>query len=177
MIASRRSARLFGLWAFLLCAFAGALARAKPAGVGERAAEFRLRDLKQGLWSLSEQSRRGSVVLDFFRTDCAPCKAGIPKLVALHRRLQGKAAQVVLVALLEDKEGRQRLDQFLNSQRLPFTVLVDAYGVVAKKYIAAGSQISLPSLFIIDKRRTIRHVMRTAPKSADEVFDLLRPHL
>lgn len=115
--------------------------------------------------SLSDLAYRGRtkphrpkkvVILDFFRTDCKPCRTCLPKLVALQRRLKGKPVQVLMVALLEEDEGEEKLRAFLKKTPIPFPVLIDAYGVVAKKYIKKGSGFRLPSVFLIDRNGVLR---------------------
>jgi peroxiredoxin len=96
------------------------------------------------------------VVLDFFRTDCKPCRNGLPKLVKLHKKLRSRGVQVVLVALLEDEEGEAKLDRFLARYPLPFPVLVDAYSNVARKYVATGDSVQIPALFVIDRNGVLR---------------------
>lgn len=122
-------------------------------GVGEQAPAFSLRDQSRGLVALSDfVSPRGPkrvLVIDFFRTDCKPCRTSLPKLRALAKEFAGRPVKFLMVALLEDDGGRAKLNAFLRTNPLPFPVLVDAYGVVAKKYIREGNGVKLPGLFVI----------------------------
>jgi peroxiredoxin len=121
--------------------------------VGDAAPAFSLRDRSRGLIALSDyvSARRPKqvVVIDFFRTDCKPCRSSMPKLRALAKDFTGKPVKFIMVALLEDQEGRSKLNAFLQRNPVPFPVLVDAYGVVAKKYIRQGNGVKLPALFVI----------------------------
>jgi thiol-disulfide isomerase/thioredoxin len=97
-------------------------ARAELPPVGKAAPGFSLRDREGSLVSLGDLAYpppdrpgrpRHVVVLDFFRTDCAPCKKALPKLVELHRKTAGKPLKLILMALLEDEEGEEGELHFL----------------------------------------------------------------
>ncbi|MCA9670082.1 MAG: TlpA family protein disulfide reductase [Myxococcales bacterium] len=153
----------------LLLLLAPATAVASPPRVGQPAPAFRLRDRAGTLISLADLAYPGAarrsrpkhvVLLDFFRTDCKPCRASMHKLVALHKKLRARAVKVMLVALLEDKQGERKLARYLSSAKLPFVVLVDRYGIAARAYVQEGRTISIPSLFLIDKRGVLRRRIR-----------------
>ncbi|MBW2736272.1 MAG: TlpA family protein disulfide reductase [Deltaproteobacteria bacterium] len=141
---------LLGL--FLLPLSAGA----KPLEVGKRAPDFYLRDQSQALIHLADVTSGHVVVLDFFRTDCAPCKKSLAALKKVHQATKGKKVRVMILALLEEEEGEEKLARFFKQNPMPFQILVDAYGVVAKKYIRKGNSMQLPSLFVIDRKNRVR---------------------
>ncbi len=148
--------RLF-LIATLLLPILGGSADAQALKVGSKAPDFRLRDRQQSLFRFSRFSAGKVVVVDFFRTDCAPCIKSLAVLKKLHHDLRAnKKVRFLLIALLEDNEGGGKLDALLKRHHLPFPVVVDAYGSVAKKFIAKGNSVQLPSLFVIDKKRHVR---------------------
>jgi peroxiredoxin len=126
---------------------------------------FALRDLEGALISLADLAYAGPqrprrpkqvVVLDFFRTDCKPCRQGLPRLAALHRKLGGKGLRVLLIALLEEDEGQEKLERFLRAHPLPFPVLVDPYAVAGKRYVAKNGGMQIPALFVIDRQGVLR---------------------
>lgn len=145
-------------------------AHAQPAAEGPKAGEavpaFHLYDTEGALVALRDHvtvpdqrpplRSKAAVVLDFFRTDCKPCRASLPHLVTLHKKLAGRGVLVLLVALLEEDEGEQKLEAFLKQQPLPFPVLIDAYGVVAKKYVRKGEGFQIPQIFVIDRKAVLR---------------------
>lgn len=145
------------LFATLTLAFA-ATATAEVLKLGKKAPDFQLRDRQQTLVRFSSFAANKVVVLDFFRTDCKPCVKSLGKLVALHKRFGSnkKDVRFLLVAMLEREEGETKLDAFLKKAKLPFPVLVDAYDTVAKKFIAKGSSVQLPSLFVLGKKGKVR---------------------
>lgn len=137
----------------------------KPlAKVGFPAPDFSLRDLNSNLVRLSDMAYPGhekswkkkrEVLIDFFRTDCKPCMKELPQVLAYHQKHKDKV-QVILIALLESENGREKLDQFLKTHEFDFPVLVDSYETVAKQYIVNGETVTLPSIFYIDRNGTVR---------------------
>jgi len=132
--------------------------------IGKKAPDFFLRDLEGVMHRLSDLAFPGKetnwrkkrmVLIDFFRTDCKPCMKELPEVLAFHEKHKAKV-QVLMIALLEEENGRVKLDQWLKVQKLPFPVLVDAYETVAKKYIVKGETVSLPSIFLIDENGIVR---------------------
>jgi peroxiredoxin len=131
--------------------------------VGDQAPDFSLRDLESNLIRLSDMAYPGEektwkkkkkVMLDFFRTDCKPCMKELPQVIEYHQKNKEKV-QVVMIALLESEDGREKLDKFLKEQKIPFPVLVDAYETVAKKYILDGETCTLPSIFFINREGVV----------------------
>jgi len=153
--------RLVGLVACVAMLAGGALASRALAGPqpGDKAPDFSLRDRQQRVVRLSDLAYAGparpgrpkrDVVLDFFRTDCMPCRKELPQLVAYYRAHKHEAV-VLLVALLEPEGGREKLDAFLRDHPLPFPVLVDSYEVAAKHFIVKKKSLTLPCIFQISK--------------------------
>ena len=139
------------------------------------APDFALRDRQGTLVRLSDLASPGKaqtrqsrkvVVLDFFRTDCAPCVKALPKLVALHNKFKGRGVTVLLVALLEQERGEQKLAAFLKRHPVPFSVLVDSYEVAAKKYVVQRGRAKIPALFVVDRKRVLREVVRDVTDGA-----------
>jgi peroxiredoxin len=148
-----------------MSAYAG---QPKPAKVkvktGDKAPDFSLRDLKSNLIRLSDIAYPGKevswkkkkkVLIDFFQTDCEPCKKELPQVVAYHNKFKDKV-QVMMIALLESEDGKAKLDKFLKDNKIPFPVLIDEYESAAKKYIVDGETVTLPSIFLIDENGIVR---------------------
>lgn len=149
---------------FLISAPSASAGAKATAEVGKAAPDFFLRDIQGVMHKLSDIAFAGKttswkkkkkVLLDFFRTDCKPCMRELPKVLAFHKKHKEKV-QVLMIALLEEEEGRAKLNQWLEKTQPPFPVLVDAYETVAKKYIVKGDTVSLPSIFLIDENGIVR---------------------
>jgi len=87
------------------------------------------------------------VVLDFFATWCIPCRAEIPALHAIQKEFPG--ARILLVDVNEKPDT---VSAFVEEMDITLPVLMDLYGIVAKKYGVIGDKnmARLPSLAIIN---------------------------
>ena len=140
-------------------------ATAKPE-VGKPAPVFNLVDLRtDALVSLEDLAYPGAaksgttrrpVLLDFFSTDCAPCKKSLPRLIKLYRKLKKGSVHFFIVALPEEERGREKLEAYFKRHKVPFQVLLDKYGRAAKDYSSGGEKVTLPSLFIVGKKGKLR---------------------
>ena len=158
---------LLGVVALVLCL--GQPLEATPKK-GDKAPVFSLRDPDGAWFKLTDLAYPGAsrarrpkhvVLLDFFSTDCKPCIKALPKLVKLHDKYKGKAVKVVLLALPEKNDtDEMKLAAFLKKHRLPFLVLVDSYGKVARKYVMNKGLVSIPALFVIHKNLVVKDVLR-----------------
>lgn len=141
------------------------------------APDFRLRALDGAMVKLSDLAYPGRersyapkhpVFLDFFRTDCKPCLEAMPDLVALHTKYAPAGLKVVLVALLEDEDGRGKLERYLATQKLPFGVVVDGNQMFAKRYL--GEVVTLPASFLIDREGVLKQSKYGAMGTYEEHF-------
>jgi peroxiredoxin len=94
---------------------------------------------------------QGQVVLvNFWATSCAPCVAGMPALVATHQRFAPQGLVTLAVAMQYDPPAV--VAQFAQARQLPFGVVIDNTGTVARAF---GDVQRTPSHFVIDKRGAI----------------------
>jgi len=136
---------------FLLCFGPGIF------GMGERpymgkdieAPDFSLRDLNGAERKLS--GYRGKVVLlNFWATNCDPCKEEMPSMQILYERLKGKPFVMLAVSLDRSKKD---VTGFIQEKKYTFTVLLDPDKYVARLYQVTG----IPTTFIIDKNGIIKN--------------------
>ena len=90
------------------------------------------------------------VVLNFWATSCAPCVAGMPALVATHQRFASQGLVMLAVAMQYDAPAA--VSQFTESRQLPFGVVIDNTGAVARAF---GDVRITPSHVVIDKQGVI----------------------
>ena len=94
------------------------------------------------------QALHGQVVLlNFWATSCAPCVAGMPALVATHQHFAPQGLVMLAVAMQYDPPAA--VSQFAQSRRLPFGVVIDNTGAVARAF---GDVRQTPTHVVIDKR-------------------------
>ncbi len=116
--------------------------------IGQPAPTFQLRDLEGNMVSL-EDFRGKVVMLDFWATWCAPCRATMPELEKLQ---QEHPDDFVLLAVnLGDDEDQ--VAPYVQSRNIQTRVLLDIDRSVGMAY---GTS-SIPVQFIIDKEGILRH--------------------
>jgi peroxiredoxin len=140
-----RSFRALLAGACLLCVAKGVLAQLKVGDPLPDLATFALEgDVPAGL--------AGRVVLlDFWASWCAPCKASFPVLGDLQRELGARGLTVLGVSV---DEKRSAYDAFLKRQSPPFATVRDAEHRLSK---AVGVP-KMPTSYLIDRRGVVRHV-------------------
>ena len=95
---------------------------------------------------------KGKVVLvDFWASWCAPCKASFPTMAALHRKYSGKGLVIVGVGIDEDAA---KYRSFVDKQKAPFTLVHDAKHQVAARFKPA----TMPTSYLIDRKGCIRYI-------------------
>ncbi len=102
------------------------------------------------------------VVLDIWATWCPPCRAEIPQLIDLQKKLKGKDVTFAGVAL-DDEKGA--VADFAKSQGINYTIALDPSGnKLGRSYKIEG----IPATYIIDKKGVIRYTHSGFPKDKDE---------
>jgi thiol-disulfide isomerase/thioredoxin len=119
--------------------------------VGQPAPQFTLPTLQQDQATPLSQFAGKVVYIDFWASWCAPCRTSFPLLNKLHEKLKAQGFEVVAVNLDEDKS---KAEQFLKEFPVSFTVLRDAKGEWADKFVVE----SMPTSFIIDKQGVVQNI-------------------
>ena len=97
-------------------------------------------------------AHQGQVVLvDFWATWCAPCKASFPAYSELQRELAGRG--FVLLAVSVDKT-RGPYEEFLKRFAPAFPTVRDG----AQKLVAAVQVPAMPTSYLIDRKGVLRSV-------------------
>ena len=93
-----------------------------------------------------DDTKRQALVISFFATWCVPCKKEIPQLEILEKEFPGAGFYLVDV-----NEAKSLISAYIEEFNVQLPVLVDRYGVVAKKYGVVDEKGSgnLPTLYII----------------------------
>ncbi|MEY4768300.1 MAG: hypothetical protein RL637_939 [Pseudomonadota bacterium] len=119
--------------------------------VGQAAPQFTLPTLEKEQATGLKQFAGKVVYLDFWASWCGPCRTSFPLLNKLHEKLKAQGFEVVAINLDEDKA---KAEKFISEFKVGFTVLRDAKGEWADKYVVE----SMPTSFIIDKQGVVQHI-------------------
>ena len=94
---------------------------------------------------------RGKVVLvNFWATNCKECVHEMPKIVATHQLFRARGFETLAVAMSYDPPAY--VVEFANSRQLPFTVVIDNTGLVAREF---GGVKLTPTTLLINRRGEI----------------------
>lgn len=99
------------------------------------------------------KDRKAAVVLSFGAWYCGPCKKELPELKKLAERCRDKNVLVVEVLMDKEPEHLESMRKLtVDELALPFPVLHDRFGIVARRYGA----IELPHVVVIDGDGVVR---------------------
>jgi peroxiredoxin len=108
----------------------------------------------------SSDALRGQVVMiAFWATSCGPCVQKMPELVETHRRYATRGLQTLAVAM--DYDPPAAVAQFAESRALPFGVVIDNTGAIAKAF---GRVRVTPTTVLVDKRGGVAMHTRGVPE-------------
>lgn len=100
---------------------------------------------------ITTESLRGRVVLvNFWATDCVTCVKEMPDITATYNKYRGQGFETIAVAMRHDPPNY--VLNFVEKNKLPFTVTLDPMGELAKAF---GEVKLTPTTFVIDKRGKI----------------------
>jgi thiol-disulfide isomerase/thioredoxin len=105
------------------------------------------------------------VLLNFWATWCAPCRAEMPDLVELQRDLGPKGLQIVGVAT--DRQGREKVKPYLKRRPVNYPVVLDPEQKIGARY---GGVAALPTTLVIGREGEVqdRIVGRVRPEPLRE---------
>ncbi len=121
-----------------------------PIGIntGNQARDFRLKSVDGSEVSLSDF--RGDVVLvNFWATWCAPCRAEIPDFEEAY---QAHKDEGFVILGLNEQEAPQAVEPFIEEIGMTYPVLLDEQGQVMGEYRTLG----LPTSLLMDRNGVIQ---------------------
>lgn len=123
----------------------------RSAQPGKTAPDFRLYDLAMKPRRLSD-FRGTPVVMNFFASWCAPCKAELPLLRAAQDQAKDRGFVVLGVS---NNDQRDAVQGFAQKEQLTYPILIDGDNVVGVAYQVAGP----PYTYFIDRHGVITAVV------------------
>lgn len=94
------------------------------------------------------------VLVSFFATYCAPCKAEMPELARLYTTYKDQGLGIVLVSIDRGAEKRTELTELGEKSSVTFPIVHDRFQVVARRFKAE----TLPYLLMVRTDGTIERV-------------------
>ena len=115
------------------------------------APDFTLLNLQDESVNLSDY--KGQVVLiNFFSTNCPPCRVEIPDFIRLQDQYGSKGFAVIGISV--DQNGKRILPRFAQALRINYPILLGTSKVI-RDY---GNIYALPASFLIDRdHRILKH--------------------
>lgn len=159
---------VLSMWANVGCAQVSALlpGSATFAKVGQPAPDFNLPELRKGALGerLALSSLRGHpVIVNFWATWCAPCRAEFPAFQAKYEKYRDSLGLVVLAVEVQDDEGVDVAQKFVDDTKVTFKILRDVNDSVSGSYQIRG----LPTTIIIDRNGIVRDMILGGPMTED----------
>ncbi|MBP7836018.1 MAG: TlpA family protein disulfide reductase [Candidatus Omnitrophica bacterium] len=110
----------------------------------KKAPDFQLADLNDKTISLSDYQGKQAVVLFFWTTWCPYCRT---ELKTLNAEFANLAKDSIALLAINVGEPKYKVENFVNSRNLSFTVLLDRDSLGAEAYDLLG----VPAYFVIDR--------------------------
>lgn len=141
------AARVLFLIALLSLPATPALARGPE--VGRPAPEFQARLLDGSTFHSADAKDHQVVVLNFWATWCAPCRAEMPALEAYYEKHRAEGLAIVAISM-DDPEDEAKVRQVMASFGFPAAMARDA------KFKGYGRIWRIPLTFVIDRDGVLR---------------------
>ncbi len=122
--------------------------------VGRAGPDFRLETPDGGTVRLSDL-QGGPVLINFWASWCAPCRAEMPELVAAYDRYQAEGLVVVAVNL-QETDGQ--VERFAEEFGMTFPVVIDRNGEVADVWRLGGPIEGIPTSYFLDEKGVVQQL-------------------
>lgn len=122
-----------------------------PVGVGNKAPDFRAKDVHSGAIRTLADYRGDVVLLNVWATWCEPCKIEMPSMEELYRAYGPRGVHIVAVSI-DDAASEDSIRAYARNLGLTFEILHDPTHAIEKAYQTTG----YPESFVIDRNGTIR---------------------
>lgn len=141
----------------------------KKLKIGAEVIDFKATDIAGK--PISPSDYRGKVVLiDFWATWCAPCRAEMPNVKKIYSDYHARGFDIIGVSM---DNNRQALDSYLKEQDMKWRQIFDGKGWQAEiGQLYAVS--SIPATFLLDKKGKIRYKNLRGSELTEAVEKLLK---
>ena len=146
-----------------------------PVEIGSRAPDFAATDLRANKPATIADYRGKVVLLNIWATWCPPCRAEMPSMERLHKKLAGTDFRIAAVSVdgdafyAQEQAGPKEIMAFASTLGLTFDILHDPSGEIRKAYDIFG----VPESYLIDRDGVIVKRVIGAADWEDPVNEML----
>jgi cytochrome c biogenesis protein CcmG/thiol:disulfide interchange protein DsbE len=140
--------RISILWIFVLLFSLNQCSKPDLPQIGQHAPEFTLKNLNGDKIKLLDLSQKGTVLVNFWASWCAPCKEEVPTLNEIQRKYRDRGLTVVGVSV---EDPAPAVVSFMKRHNVQYSVLLDSDGRVSRRY----GLIGFPTNILIDRQGKI----------------------
>gem|GEM_PF-334737 len=130
-------------------------------GVGKPVKDFTLPTVGGAQMSLADFRKQDKTIVFFWATWCPHCRRELGNLVQKKEEL---AQQGIKIALVDVGEDEATVKQYLQKNKVDFTVFLDQKTAVAESYNIIG----VPTFYLVDKQGVVRDVQYGLPENYEE---------
>jgi thiol-disulfide isomerase/thioredoxin len=144
----------------------------------DTASKVQITKLDGGTFKLSDF--RGKVVIvDFWRTDCAPCVRLVPQLAELSRKYRDQGLEVIGLTS-DEKENEQQVVDFLKKRGADYTVGYDNQWLSSAFLKGTEDELGppIPQLFVLSRDgRVVEHMIGENPQRVRDLEQVVSQQL
>jgi thiol-disulfide isomerase/thioredoxin len=144
----------------------------------DTASKVQITKLDGGTFKLSDF--RGKVVIvDFWRTDCAPCVRLVPQLAELSRKYRDQGLEVIGLTS-DEKENEPQVVDFLKKRGADYTVGYDNQWLSSAFLKGTEDELGppIPQLFVLSRDgRVVEHMIGENPQRVRDLEQVVSQQL
>jgi peroxiredoxin len=126
--------------------------------IGDKATDFKLKNVDGTLFSLSDIKNAKGYIVVFTCNECPFAKMYEDRLISLHQKYAPKGYSVVAinpnVSTTNDQESFEAMQKRAKKKNFPFVYLADTYHKIVPQYGA----LRTPHVFLLDAKLKVQYI-------------------